>query len=147
MTFISLDTSFSTANSSYTSTELAQQIETSSAVLILASSDLLDVAKGAVKEAGLSEKQIYVLPGVDGKVVAKGLKSYEELKADASGFKPVTFTEEQQKKDIAYLPFSSGTSALNSCPNMTCTDPASLRFRSSQAQLDEPKESKSLRST
>lgn len=102
----------STANSSYTSSELSHQIEVSGAEVLLVGSDLVAVAREAAKERGLKEDRIYVLPGVDGKVeVPKGLRSYLELEDTKGGssFKPVHFTEEQTRTRVAYLPFSSGT--------------------------------------
>lgn len=98
----------STANSSYVKTELVHQIKISGATLILAGSDMLQVARDAAKETGINEDKIYVLPSADGKVNADGLQSYEKL-VGKPDFKPVTFTKEELEKNIAYLPFSSGT--------------------------------------
>lgn len=102
----------STANSSYTPSELSHQLEVSGAEILLVGSDLVDTAREAAKERGIKEDKIYVLPGVDGKVVVpKGLRSYAELKDVEGGkkFKPVQLTEEQSTTRVAYLPFSSGT--------------------------------------
>ncbi|GAA5939419.1 acyl--CoA ligase [Sporobolomyces koalae] len=100
----------STANSSYTATELAHQVELASAKILLVGADLVNVAKAAAKECGIPEGHIYVLPGVDGKLPTQleGLRSYEELKGSKS-FKPVEYTEAQVKNELAILPFSSGT--------------------------------------
>jgi acyl-CoA synthetase (AMP-forming)/AMP-acid ligase II len=102
----------STANSSYTPSELSHQIEVSGAEILLVGSDLVGVAREAAKERGLKEDKIYVLPGVDGKVVVpQGLRSYVQLQDIEGGqtFQPVQFTEEQTRTRVAYLPFSSGT--------------------------------------
>ncbi|ORY89058.1 hypothetical protein BCR35DRAFT_317396 [Leucosporidium creatinivorum] len=102
----------STANSSYTPSELSHQIEVSGAEVLLVGSDLVDVAREAAKERGVKEDRIYVLPGVDGKVVVPaGLRSYTELNDSVGGksFKPVQLTEEETLTRVAYLPFSSGT--------------------------------------
>ncbi|SCV71645.1 BQ2448_3233 [Microbotryum intermedium] len=95
-----------TANSSYTPNELAHQINVSDADLLLVGSDLVDVAKKAVKEAGLKESQIFVLPGVDGKINLQGLESYEVLIGSGKGFKQLKISDIHAP---AYLPFSSGT--------------------------------------
>ncbi|KAK4706193.1 4-coumarate--CoA ligase, partial [Phenoliferia sp. Uapishka_3] len=99
----------STANSSYTPHELAHQLSEASAVLMLVGSDLIDVAVAAAKEVGMSEDRIYVLPGVDGTVAAKGLRSYLELRGEV--VKPVAIRETELKTRAAFLPFSSGTTS------------------------------------
>ncbi|GAA6006146.1 hypothetical protein JCM11491_002048 [Sporobolomyces phaffii] len=100
----------STANSSYTATELAHQLELSSAKVVLVGADLVEIAKEAAKHCRIDEKSIYVLPGVSGRLPSDlgGLKSYEELKG-SKDFKPVKYTESQAKSQVALLPFSSGT--------------------------------------
>ncbi|KDE04365.1 hypothetical protein MVLG_05244 [Microbotryum lychnidis-dioicae p1A1 Lamole] len=95
-----------TANSSYTPNELAHQINISDADLLLVGSNLVDVAKKAVQEAGLKESQIFVLPGVDGKINLQGLESYEVLIGSGKGFKQLKVPDIYAP---AYLPFSSGT--------------------------------------
>lgn len=89
----------STANAAYLPSELAHQLKESSATVVFVSSDLVSVAKEAVNEVGLSENAIFVLPGVDGKVAAGGLRSYEELRGNED-FKPVKINE----KDLATTP-------------------------------------------
>ncbi|GAA6060838.1 hypothetical protein JCM10212_005256 [Sporobolomyces blumeae] len=100
----------STANASYTATELAHQIELATPGVILVGADLVDVAKEAAKMSGVDHKKLYVLPQAGGQMPKNlgGLRSYEELKGSPK-FKPVKFTEQQVKKDLAFLPFSSGT--------------------------------------
>lgn len=117
----------STANSSYTAGELEHQLTTSSASVLLVGSDLVSVAKEAAKAAGVKESNIYVLPGVDGKVVTGGLKSWEALKGKP-GFEPVKMSQKDLETAVACelstavaprpplmlavhldLPFSSGT--------------------------------------
>lgn len=55
-------------------------------------------------------ERIFVLPGIDGKVNTRGLKSYELLKGNKN-FKPVQFDEGDLTKRIAFLPYSSGTTS------------------------------------
>lgn len=101
----------STANSSYLPDELAHAIHLADAGIVLASADALDVAQKACKEAKLPTDRVYVVPGADGKLPSQlphGMKSYETLRGSDS-FKPVLPSLEQAKKDLAYLPFSSGT--------------------------------------
>ncbi|GAA5868557.1 hypothetical protein JCM1840_005488 [Sporobolomyces johnsonii] len=100
----------STANSSYTPTELAHQITLSSADLVLAGADLVPTAKEAVNKAGLKESSLFVLPDVNGKMPQHldGFRSYKALRGEKS-FKPVSFSKDQAQKELAYLPFSSGT--------------------------------------
>lgn len=90
----------STANSSYTVSELQHQIETSSALVLLVGADLVDTAKEAAKLSGVKESNIFVLPGVDGKVVTGGLKSYEELKGKP-GFQPVKISQKDLETAVA----------------------------------------------
>ena len=83
----------STANSAYLAHELAHQISEASAVLILVASEIAGVARDAVKELGMSEDLIYVLPGVDGNIVTGGLKSYLELRGEEAA--PVKIPEDE----------------------------------------------------
>lgn len=78
----------STANASYTGPELAHQLHDSGAKVLLVSSDNLDIAMEAAKVCNFSPNHIYVLPGGDGIVRTKGLKTYELLRGDKA-FKPV----------------------------------------------------------
>ena len=103
----------STANSSYGAEELAHALDIADAVVVLVSADLLSIAQDAVKQTQHPDAQIYVLPGSDGALPAslpRGVKSYTE----------------EAKKNIAYLPFSSGTTgkakgvALSSSNITTC---------------------------
>ena len=101
----------STANSSYLPDELAHAIELSDAALIFASADTLDVTVKACKDAGFNHANVYVLPGSDGQVpssLPQGMKAYDVLRGSDS-FKPVIPTFDEAKRDVAYLPFSSGT--------------------------------------
>ncbi|GAA5912708.1 acyl--CoA ligase [Sporobolomyces salmoneus] len=100
----------STANSAYTPNELAHSLKLAEAKIILVGADLLPIAKEAAKQTGLDERKIFVLPGTSGKLPSNlgGSKSYEKL-IGSKDFKPVTYTEEQAKKQVALLPFSSGT--------------------------------------
>ncbi|GAA5823842.1 hypothetical protein JCM11251_003318 [Rhodosporidiobolus azoricus] len=101
----------STANAGYTPSELAHQLEVSGATIVLAASELLETTAKAMKEVGLGMDKIFVLPDAKGEMPKKlptGARSWEELNG-SEGFEPVTFTEKQAKEDIAYLPFSSGT--------------------------------------
>ena len=117
----------STANSSYTAHELAHQLSEASASLVLVGSDLVDVAREAAKEIGLGEDRIYVLPGVDGTVNTKGLKSYESLRGEVIA--PMKITADKLMTSaacesrtvvtpdlslttrVSVLPFSSGTTS------------------------------------
>lgn len=76
-------------------------------MLLLVGSDLVDVAREAIKGTNVKEGSIYVLPGVDGKVKS-GHKSYEELRGKPD-FKPVKTSADKIRSAVAYLPFSSGT--------------------------------------
>ncbi|GAA5850345.1 hypothetical protein JCM3766R1_004318 [Sporobolomyces carnicolor] len=100
----------STANSAYTPHELAHCLELASAKIVLVGADLAEIAKDAAKQVGIDESKIFVLPGVSGELPSNlgGLKSYEKL-LGSKNFKPVTYTAEQAKKQVALLPFSSGT--------------------------------------
>lgn len=89
-----------TANSSYTTSELVHQIQVSDASVLLVGSDILAVAREAAKETGINENKIYVLPSADGKVHPNGLQSFEKLRGN-SNFKPVTFTEQELAENIA----------------------------------------------
>ncbi|TKA52072.1 hypothetical protein B0A53_04732 [Rhodotorula sp. CCFEE 5036] len=118
----------STANSSYGAEELAHALDIADAVVVLVSADLLSIAQDAVKQTQHPDAQIYVLPGSDGALPAslpRGVKSYTELRGSPS-FRPVQPTAEEAKKNIAYLPFSSGTTgkakgvALSSSNITTC---------------------------
>lgn len=95
-----LGVTVTTANSSYTTSELVHQIQISDASVLLVGSDMLAVAREAAKETGIKENKIYVLPSADGKVNADGLQSFEKLKG-SSNFKPVTFTEKELVENIA----------------------------------------------
>ena len=66
------------ANPTYTQKEVLHQLHDSSAKLVLVGSDLLQLATGAAKEAGLADNRIYALPGMDGKLKA-GTQTYEKL--------------------------------------------------------------------
>ncbi|GAA5915766.1 hypothetical protein JCM6882_003851 [Rhodosporidiobolus microsporus] len=101
----------STANAGYTPSELAHQLEVSGASVVLAAAELLETTQKAVKEVGLGMDRVFVLPDAKGELPAKlpaGARSWKELDG-RDGFEPVAFTEKQAKEDIAYLPFSSGT--------------------------------------
>ena len=121
----------STANGSYTATELGQlpvsilypeliinliahSIKLSGASIVLAYSDLLPVALEAIKLVpGLAQDNIYLLPGSDGKIT-KGFKNWTELNGTDSddSFKAVKFTPKELKETVAFLPFSSGTTGM-----------------------------------
>lgn len=65
----------------------------------------------ACQEAGVSTDKVYVVPGADGslpKSLPQGMKRYDTLRGSDS-FEPVIPTEAEAKRDMAYLPFSSGT--------------------------------------
>ncbi|GAA6028987.1 hypothetical protein JCM8097_001539 [Rhodosporidiobolus ruineniae] len=101
----------SLANAGYVPDELAHALQVSGAVAILAAAELLDTAAKAAKQVGLRPDKIFVLPDAKGQVpktLPKGMRSWKELDGK-DGFKPVIPTEAEAKKDIAYLPFSSGT--------------------------------------
>ena len=68
----------SLANSTSTPKELLHQLKDSKVVLLFASSDIIDTAKEAAKEAGLLADRVYALPGGDGKI-KQGTRSWEEL--------------------------------------------------------------------
>ncbi|GAA5930753.1 hypothetical protein JCM3775_003857 [Rhodotorula graminis] len=119
----------STANSSYLPDELAHAIDLSDAAVIFASADTLDVTVKACKDAGFSHENVYVLPGSDGQLpssLPQGMKAYDALRGSDS-FKPVIPTFDEAKSDVAYLPFSSGTTgkakgvALSAHNVTTCT--------------------------
>ncbi|CEQ40651.1 SPOSA6832_02293 [Sporobolomyces salmonicolor] len=131
----------STANSSYTATELAHQITLSSADLVLAGADLVLTAKEAIKKADLKESALFVLPDVNGKMPQhlNSFRSYQSLRGEKS-FKPVSFTKEQAQNQLAYLPFSSGTTGqakgvqLSAFNITSCTQQA----RKTKGLFDEP---------
>ncbi|KAL8287442.1 hypothetical protein RQP46_003300 [Phenoliferia psychrophenolica] len=90
----------STANSSYTPHELAHQLSEASAVAVFVGSDLVEVAREAAKEIGLSEDRMYVLPGVDGTVNNQGLKSYLDLRGEV--VMPAKIPEDKLTTTAAY---------------------------------------------
>ncbi|GAA6013671.1 hypothetical protein JCM10207_004812 [Rhodosporidiobolus poonsookiae] len=101
----------STANAAYTADELQHQLEVSEASVVLASADLLETTATAAERVGLGLDRVFVLPDAKGAVPDKlphGMRSFEELRGSKS-FKPVIPTFQEAKTDIAYLPFSSGT--------------------------------------
>ncbi|BGP02219.1 phenylacetyl-CoA ligase [Rhodotorula toruloides] len=101
----------STANSSYLADELTHAIQLAGANVVLASADLLKVAEKAAKDAGLANDKIYVVPATDGSLpssLPSGMKPYTDLRGSPS-FKPVIPSEKEAKTNLAYLPFSSGT--------------------------------------
>lgn len=101
-----------TANSGYTAEEMGHQLMDCGASVILVGSDLVDVARDACKLAGFNEDRVYVLPGTDGKVNTKGLKSYELLRGKKD-FKPVKIPEKDLATRIAceYTYLSNATSS------------------------------------
>ncbi|BGP57163.1 hypothetical protein JCM8202_005399 [Rhodotorula sphaerocarpa] len=118
----------STANSSYLPEELAHALDIAGSRVLLASADLLDTAQKAVKQSAIPNAQIYVLPGTNGKLpgsLPRGMKPYTDLRGSAD-FKPIQPTVQEAKKDLAYLPFSSGTTgkakgvALSAANITTC---------------------------
>lgn len=118
----------STANSSYLPDELAHAIDIAGSRVVLASADLLEIAQKAVTESSIPDATIYVLPGTDGKLPAaipRGMRPYTDLRGSAS-FEPVRPTPQEAKRNLAYLPFSSGTTgkakgvALSSANITTC---------------------------
>ncbi|GAA6013673.1 hypothetical protein JCM10207_004813 [Rhodosporidiobolus poonsookiae] len=101
----------STANAAYTPDEMQHQLEVSEASVVLTSADLLETTATAAKRVGLGLDRVFVLPDAKGAVPDKlphGMRSFEELRGSRS-FKPVIPTFQEAKTDIAYLPFSSGT--------------------------------------
>lgn len=105
----------STANSGYTSPELAHQLRDSSASVMLVSLDLLSTAIGAAKECNFDLQRIYVLPGTPGLSSTAegdlmGCKSYECLRGRKE-FKPVVIPVKDLTKRVAFLPYSSGTTS------------------------------------
>lgn len=114
------------SNPTYTQKELVHQLHVSGATVILASSDLLQLAKQSAQKAGISANMIYLLPGFDGKISPVG-KSYENLVSAATWrHEPVRgkeldkpACEPSHNLDCPYhadasqdLPFSSGTTGL-----------------------------------
>lgn len=91
----------STANSSYTPTELMHQLKTSHAKVIFVGGDLVKVAREGAKLAGLGDDVIYVMPDMAGNIkVERGLKSVERLRGK-DGFKPVKIPAGELKSRIA----------------------------------------------
>jgi acyl-CoA synthetase (AMP-forming)/AMP-acid ligase II len=92
----------STANSAYNASELSHSLKLADAKVMLVGGDLLEVAKETAKQSGMDEKNIFVVPGVAGKLPSNmgKARSYEEL-LGSKDFKPVKYTEEQAKKQVA----------------------------------------------
>lgn len=86
-----------TANPAYKPGELVYQIQDSGSSIILAVSELVDVAKEALRLSGLSPDALYLLPGAEGKI-GTGAKSYLELRGN-EGFTP--FVIQDKKRSVA----------------------------------------------
>ncbi|THG94995.1 hypothetical protein EW026_g6575 [Hermanssonia centrifuga] len=99
---ISLLSAYSTAF------ELAQALRTSKVTRLFVQPSLLEKAKSAAKDVGLSQDRIYIL---EGRVGAK--RSYQDLVDDVRrrGIPRVPM-KRATKDTLAYLVFSSGTSGL-----------------------------------
>ncbi|HXV93329.1 MAG TPA: AMP-binding protein, partial [Pseudonocardia sp.] len=90
------------ANSLYTPSELAHQLRDSGAKLLITVSPFLDRAAAAAKEVGLADDAIIVLDG------AEGFASLRDLLA-TSAAPPAPAVG---PRDLAVLPYSSGTTGL-----------------------------------
>ncbi|CAD6578732.1 MAG: hypothetical protein CYPHOPRED_000662 [Cyphobasidiales sp. Tagirdzhanova-0007] len=100
----------SLANSTSTPKELLHQLKDSKVVLLFASSDIIDTAKEAAKEAGLLADRVYALPGGDGKI-KQGTRSWEELISNKL-WKHESIPKSKLKSTPAFIPYSSGTTGL-----------------------------------
>lgn len=92
-----------TANSGYTPPELAHQIRNSGAKVVVCSSDLLGVVREALREDGVEvgEDRVFVMPGLDGRVgLVGGARSWDELRGDGKGFRPVRRTDERELEKL-----------------------------------------------
>ncbi|BGP18670.1 hypothetical protein JCM10213_002914 [Rhodosporidiobolus nylandii] len=101
----------STANAAYTPHELSHQLSISGAKLVFAAAELLETTKKAAQEVGLPLERVFVLPDAKGVLPEKlpsGMRSWKELDG-REDFEPVVPTEKEAQTQVAYLPFSSGT--------------------------------------
>eukprot|EP00118_Oscarella_pearsei_P021137 m.235533 g.235533 ORF g.235533 m.235533 type:complete len:578 (+) comp40127_c3_seq4:96-1829(+) len=99
----------STANPTYTPRELAYQLRNSDSKFVVTSPDLVDVVKEAAAEVG-GVQEIFVVDALS--PVPSGCTGLSELlKVDST----CTFQQPKisVKKDVATLPYSSGTTGLS----------------------------------
>lgn len=109
----------SPANASYSSDELAHQLQDAGCVALFTSALLLPVAIPAAQKAGIPQERIYIceIERQDQEILepAKGFKTINQLIASGStlpALEPISWAKGQGARQIAFLCYSSGTSGL-----------------------------------
>lgn len=88
-------------------------LKDSGAKILVTQSSLLKVALEAVREVGIEKGNVIVVDDDDGKESGtKGLKSFKDLVKKGTKMEEVKKVQIDQRKDLAYLVYSSGTTGL-----------------------------------
>ncbi|KAI9272042.1 hypothetical protein EDC94DRAFT_595236 [Helicostylum pulchrum] len=95
----------SPANPAYTSTELAYQLEKTSAKILIAHETNVEMSLKAADMVGLSRSRVFVF----GKNQVQGIAPWSQIFMEERRATLITLTAQEAKEAVAYLCFSSGT--------------------------------------
>ncbi|GAA5795887.1 hypothetical protein HPULCUR_001249 [Helicostylum pulchrum] len=98
----------SAANPAYTSTELAYQLEKTSAKILIAHETNVEMSLKAADMVGLSRSRVFVF----GKNQVQGIAPWSQVFMGERRATLITLTAQEAKEAVAYLCFSSGTTAI-----------------------------------
>ncbi|RMZ76523.1 hypothetical protein DV738_g4919, partial [Chaetothyriales sp. CBS 135597] len=124
---------FTGANPSYTAHEVAHQIKTIEASILLVHPSLLKTGLAAAKEAGLSFDRVYQFAGEESQPSAEGIRDWTSIlpsHSEAQSWKWDDLRGKPSTETTAAINFSSGTTGL---PKGTCITHYNLVSNASQS--------------
>ena len=99
----------STANAAHTPDDLAHQLEDSGATTLIVHPSLIKVASKAM-QSFCANLEVFVLPGEGDGRLPEGWHSFRHL-PNQQQLEPIKIPSHELKDRVAYLPYSSGTTA------------------------------------
>ena len=104
---------YSAASASFTTPELARQINQGSSKLIICSPDAEEVAKHAAKECGVSNSRVLVLESYAGSRVLRNLDTGENIMHEKRELDWIRIIDQKELEDsLICLLYSSGTTGV-----------------------------------
>jgi acyl-CoA synthetase (AMP-forming)/AMP-acid ligase II len=102
----------SPANPAYTVRELVHHLKDSGAKILVTQASLLKVALGAAREVSIAEDHVIVVDDVGKGKASGGLRAFKRFVEEGKTKETPKKAKLDQKKDLAYLVYSSGTTGL-----------------------------------